>query len=161
MTQGGGDSQGGTLTNDARTRFEEVRRSVERLHDVQLMIMCGCEDWRPPGVSSRKSTPDPTASAAIRHVDELEGKLAALRAEEEELTDFIGEALVIVRAVRDALGGKYADLLEWRYIDCMSWSKIEEDHGVVRRTGNRRIDVAFDWIDSIGITRIIAGDLEI
>ena len=40
MTQGGGDSQEGTLTNDARSRFEEVRRSVERLHEVQLMIMC-------------------------------------------------------------------------------------------------------------------------
>ena len=157
----GRKSQGGSLTGSARGRFEEVARAVVRLHDVQLMIMCDCEDWRPPGVSSRKSIPDPTASAAIRHVDELEGKLAALRAEEEELINLIGEALVVVRAVRDVLGGKYADLLEWRYIDCMAWSRIEEDHDVKKRTGLNRLDIAFDWIDSIGMTRILAGDLEI
>ena len=131
------------------------------MHDVQLMIMNDCDEWRPPSVSSRNATPDPTANAAIRNVDELEGKLRALRDEESELTEFIGEALVIIRAVRDGLGEKYANVLEWRYVDCLAWDYIKDEFGVIRRTGNRCINIAFDWIDSLGVTRILAGDLEI
>ena len=135
--------------------------AVARLHEVQLMIMNDCDEWRPPSVSSRHSTPDPTANAAIRRVDELEGKLKALRAEETELKDTIGEALVILQAVRDGLGNKYADVIEWRYIDCLSWDYIKFEYDVAKRTGHNWISIAFDWIDSIGFTRILAGDLEI
>ena len=131
------------------------------MHVVQLMIMNDCDDWRPPSVSSRHSTPDPTANAAIRHVDELAGKLSALRSEEAELMEFIGEALVILRAVRDGLGDKYADVLEWRYVDCLTWERIRNDYDVKKRAGCYWINIAFDWIDSIGITKILAGDLEI
>lgn len=135
--------------------------AVDRLHEVQLMIMNDCEDWRPPSVSSRHSTPDPTANTAIRHVDDLEGMLKVLRAEESELIEEIGEALVIIRAVRDGLGDKYADVLEWRYIDCMTWGGISTAYDVKKQTGRDRMNVAFDWIDSIGITRILAGDLDL
>ena len=133
------------------------------MHDVQLAIMNGCDEWRPPSVSSRNSIPDPTANAAIRNVDELEGKLKALRAEESELIEFIGEALVIIQAVRDGMpcGDKYANVLEWRYIDGATWKYIRDVYDVKKRTGLDRINVAFDWIDSIGITRILAGDLEL
>jgi hypothetical protein len=34
-------------------------------------------------------------------------------------------------------------------------------YGVMRRTGNRRICDAFDWIDSLGVTRVLAGDFEL
>lgn len=149
------------MAGNAKSRFEQAKRAVARLHEVQLMIMNDCDDWRPPSVSSRNAQPDPTANAAIRHVDELEGKLKALRDEESELIDLIGEALVIIRAVRDGLGDKYADVLEWRYIDCASWDYICSEYGVIKRTGNRNINIAFDWIDSIGITRIFAGDFEV
>ena len=149
------------MPNNAKTRFEQVKRAVARLHEVQLMIMNDCEDWRPPSVSSRHATPDPTANAAIRHVDDLEEKLKALRAEESELIDLIGEALVIIRAVREGLGDKYADVLEWRYIDCVAWDYIEAEYDVKKRSGCYWVNIAFDWVDSIGITRILAGDLEI
>ena len=145
----------------AKERFEHVRLAVARLHEVQLMIMNDCDEWRPPSVSARHSTPDPTANAAIRRVDELEGKLKALHAEESELIGTIGEALVIIRAVRDGLGDKYANVIEWRYIDCMSWEFIKDEHDVTRQTCYNWTNIAFDWIDSIGITRILAGDLEI
>ena len=147
--------------NNAKSRFENVKQAVVRLHEVQLMIMNDCEDWRPPSVSSRHSIPDPTANTAIRHVDELEEKLQRLRAEESDLIEEIGEALVIIRAVRDGLGDKYADVLEWRYIDCMTWGSIRTAYDVKKQTGRDRMNVAFDWIDSIGITRIIAGDLDL
>ena len=138
-----------------------MRSAVARLHEVQLMIMNDCDDWRPPSVSSRNAQPDPTANVAIRNIDELEGKLKALRDEESELVEEIGKALVIIRAVRDGLGDKYADILEWRYIDCASWDYIKGEYNVPRRTARDRENIAFEWIDSIGITRILAGDLEI
>ena len=140
-----------------------MKKAVARLHDVQLMIMNGCDDWRPPSVSSRHSIPDPTASAAIRLADEVNPMLNTLRTEEAELIDFIGEALVIIRAVRDGMpgGDKYADVLEWRYVDCLTWDYIKDEFGVPRRTARDREGVAFDWIDSIGITRILVGDLEL
>lgn len=131
------------------------------MHDVQIMIMNDCDEWRPPSVSSKHAISDPTASAAIRHVDEIDGKLAALRAEESELIDFIGESLVIIQAVRDGLGIKYGDILEWRFIDCVTWGYIKREYAVTKITGYRTQCIAFDWIDSIGITRILAGDLEI
>lgn len=131
------------------------------MHDVQVAIMNECDDWRPPSVSSRSSLPDPTANAAIRMADEVDPMLAALRAEESELIDFIGEALVIIGAVRDGLGERYATVLECRYIDGKSWDYIRDEYDISRRTGYRISSIAFDWIDSIGITRIIAGDLEI
>ena len=149
------------MIGNAKERFEQVKRAVARLHEVQLMIMNDCDDWRPPSVSSRHAISDPTANKAIRHVDELEGKLSTLRAEETELIDFIGEALVIIHAVREGLGVKYADVLEWRYIDCMTWEYICDEYDVTRQTCHNWINIAFDWIDSIGITRILAGDLEI
>ena len=149
------------MSGSAKVRFEQVKQAVARLHDVQIMIMNDCDEWRPPSVFSRSALPDPTANAAIRNVDELEGKLKALRAEESELKDFIGEALVIIRAVRDGLGDKYADVIEWRYIDCLSWKYIRDTFDVRKRTGHDRINIAFDWIDSMGITRILAGDLEL
>ena len=146
---------------NAKERFERVRAAVYRLHDVQLLIMNGCEDWRPQTVRARRQVPDPTANAAIYHVDQVEKMLRALKAEESELLRTIGAALVIIQGVRDGLGDKYADVLEWRYIDCRTWKYIRDEYGVSRRTGNRRANVAFDWADSIGVTRILAGDLEI
>ncbi|MBQ9002379.1 MAG: hypothetical protein IJ087_11045 [Eggerthellaceae bacterium] len=131
------------------------------MHDVQLLIMNDCEDWRPQTARARRQVPDPTANAAIYHVDEIEQLMAALRAEERELLRTIGAALVIVQGVRDGLGDKYADVLEWRYIDCRTWNYIRDEYGVSRQTGNRRANVAFDWVDSVGVTRILAGDLQI
>lgn len=145
----------------AKVRFEQVKLAVARLHEVQLMIMNGCDDWRPPSVSSRHTTPDPTANAAIRNVDELEGKLKSLRIEESDLIDTIGEAIVIIEGVRKGLGNKYADILEWFYIDCLTWEDIRRLYDVPKSTGYRDRCIALDWIDSIGITRIFAGDLEI
>ena len=147
--------------NQAKERFEQVKKAVARLHEVQMAIMNECDDWRPPSVSSKHAISDPTANRAIRYVDEIEARLATLRAEKSELTDFIGETLVIIQAVRDGLGVKYGDVLEWRYIDCESWGYIRREYDVKKITGYRQICIAFDWIDSLGVTRILAGDYEI
>ena len=141
--------------------FERVREAVVRLREVQTAIANGCDEWRPPSARARAASPDPTASAAIRNVDEVDGRLVALRAEEFELLGEVGKARVLVRAVRAGLAPKYADALKWRYIDCMSWSRIREEHDLPRTTCRDYIDIACDWIDSVGVSRILDGNYEL
>lgn len=134
-----------------------MRSAVARLGDVQALIMSGCDDWHPdsvhaPGIS------DPTANRAIRNITVLADKLDALRAEEEELTNLIGDSLVVIQGVRDGLGERYAQLLEARYIDCWSWDRVDDEYGIGRSTGHYLLGIAFDWIDSVGIGRLLMGD---
>lgn len=133
----------------ARERFEQTRSAIKRLAEVQALIMYGCDDWRPDAVRVPGKVPDPTANAAIRNVDVLAWKLEALRAEEAELIAFIGESLRIIQAVRDGFGDKYGDVIEWRYVDCLPWDVIAEEHNISKSTGHYLLDIAFDWVDSV------------
>ena len=146
---------------NARERFEQTRANVARLNEIKLLIMNGCDDWQPPSVHSKTDISDPTASQAIYNVDTLEGKLAALHAEEDELETFIGETLRIIQAVHDGFGEIYAHLLEWRYIDRRTWTQIHDDYGIKRHAGYDLLDIAFDWIDSIGLTNMLSGNYEL
>lgn len=146
---------------DARARFEATRKAVKRLDDVHLLLMHGGDDWKPEGVRSAHETSDPTANRAIYNVDEGDEILAALRREERELTDLIGESLVIISAVRKGFGTPYGNLLEWRYIDCETWTIIHDDHGIPKSTGHYLLGIAFDWIDSMGVSRLLRGDSEL
>lgn len=146
---------------NAKERFEATRDAVKRLHDVKLLIMYDCDDWKPQNVKSAHETSDPTASRAIYAVDELSDKLEALRKEETELQTQIGETLAIIQSVRDGLGEEYAALLEARYIDCFAWVSVKSILGWNRNKGYRLLLIAFDWIDSIGVSRLLAGDYEL
>ena len=145
----------------AKERFEETRKAVKRLDEVHLMLMHDCEDWKPPNIKSSTETSDPTANRAIYNVDELAAKLDELRKEEKELTDFIGVSLVIICAVRDGFGEIYANLLEWHYIDGRTWTQISDDEGIKRSNCYYLVDIAFDWIDSIGVSRLIKGETDV
>ena len=144
----------------ARERFEQTRKAIERLADVQALLMTDGDDWQPPTIGKAGNS-DPTASRAIRNVDELADKLQALRQEESELLDTIGESLAIIEGVRNGFGEIYANLLEWRYIDGWTWQRIRDDKGIRRTTGHNLLDIAFDWIDSVGVSRILRGVLEV
>lgn len=144
----------------AKERFEATRKAIERLADVQALLMTDGEDWQPPTIG-KVGNSDPTASRAIRNVDELADKLEALRQEEHELLDTIGESLAIIEGVRAGFGEIYANLLEWRYIDGWTWQRIVDDKGIKRTTGHNLLDIAFDWIDSVGISKILRGVLEV
>ena len=146
----------------ARERFNATRRAVKRLNEVHLLIIYDCDDWQPEGVHVRAThTPDPTANRAIFNADERGEMLAALRTEERELTSIIGESLRIIAAVRDGFGEIYATLLESRYIDCATWKEIHDDHGIPKSTGNNLVGIAFDWIDSVGVSRLLKGEVEL
>ena len=146
---------------NAKERFELTYRAVNRLTDVKRLILYECDDWKPPDVPNRHQTSDPTAQAAIYRVDELGDKLAALRVEEAELEGFIGETLAIISAVHDGFGEIYALLLELRYVDGATWAEIEERTGIKKSTGHYLLNIAFDWIDSVGVARVLSGQFEI
>lgn len=146
---------------DAKQRFEATRNAIKRLDEVHLLLMYDCDDWKPPTIRTKSDKSDPTANQAIYHVDELSDKLEALRREEAELLQLIGDTLAIIEAVRDGFGEIYANLLEWHYIDGQKIKQISEDKGLNRTYCYQLIDVAFDWIDSVGVSRLMRGEVDI
>jgi len=146
---------------NAKERFEKLPKAVERLNEVKLLIMYECDDWRPHEERVSKAINDPTAQRAIYLVDEVSEKLEALRSEEAELESFIGESLAIIQAVHDGFGEIYAKLLEARYIDGLSWSDVHDSYGIAKSTGHYLLDIAFDWIDSIGVSKLLSGRYEL
>lgn len=150
----------GNADMSAKDRFEATRSAVYRLNDVKTAIMLEGEEWKPSQPKSRGLS-DPTARKAIYRADELAQVLENLRHEEHELENYIGTSLALIEAVRKGLGDKYADILEWLYIDCASWTYIIDTYGVKRSTAFFRRGVAFDWIDSIGIRELLRGEYEL
>lgn len=144
----------------ARDRFVQTRQAVIELNNIKALIMSDGDDWKPPGVKVH-AVSDPTASRAIRNVDEWGEQLAELRKRESELEHFIGVTLAIIQGVREGFGEIYANLLEWRYIDGLTMTQINKDRGLNRTYCYQLIDVAFDWIDSIGISKLLRGEVEI
>lgn len=140
----------------ARDRFIQTRSAVVELNNIKALIMSDGDDWKPPGVKVH-AVSDPTASRAIRNVDEWGEQLAELRKREAELEHFIGVTLAIIEAVRSGLGSDYADILDARYIDCLTWKQMD----VAKSTGKMKVAIAFDWIDSIGISRLLREDYEV
>ena len=146
---------------NAHERFERTRRSVARLNEVKLLIMYGCDDWRPAHIRAKTDKPDPTANEAMHRVDVLGEQLDELKREQDELESFIGVTLTIIAQVRAGFGEIYANLLEWHYIDGRTWTNISEDTGIKRSTCYYLVDIAFDWVDSVGVSRLLKSDYEI
>lgn len=144
----------------ARDRFEQTRQAVIELDTIKALIMTGGDDWKPPSVRAN-GVSDPTANRAIHNVDTWEEQLAELRRRETELENFIGVTLAIIQGVREGFGEVYANLLEWRYIDGLTMTQINKDSGINRTYCYQLIDVAFDWIDSVGVSRLLKGDVEV
>ena len=140
----------------ARDRFVQTRQAVIELNNIKALIMSDGDDWKPPGVKVH-AVSDPTASRAIRNVDEWGEQLAELRKREAELEHFIGTTLAIIEAVRSGLGSDYADILDARYIDCLTWAQMD----MPKSTGKMKVAIAFDWIDSIGISKLLRGEVEV
>ena len=144
----------------ARDRFVQTRQYVIELDNIKALIMAEGDDWKPPGVKSQ-GVSDPTAAKAIRNVDEWGEQLVELRKREAELEHFIGTTLAIIEAVRDGLGDTYAQLLDARYIDDEPWAHITDDYGITRQYGHYLMNIAFDWIDSVGVSRLLRGEYEV
>ena len=145
----------------ARDRFERTRHAVIELANVQALIAENGDDWKPDDVGGG-GVGDPTAARACYNVDIWGERLEHLRARESELLDFIGTTLAIIEGVRRGLGNEYADILDQRYIDGLRWCDVVVDgEPVALPTGKRKAAIAFDWIDSVGMTGITEGDYEL
>ena len=140
----------------ARDRFIATRKAVIELDAIKAKLSESGDDWRPEGIPSSE-TPDPTGNQAAYNVDVLGDLLERLRAREGELESFIGESLELIEHVRRGLGEEYANILDARYIDGLTWEQM----GIASTTGKRKASVAFDWLDSIGMTKLLRGDYEI
>ena len=149
------------LAMTARDRFVQTRKAVIELWNVQALISEGGDDWKPEDVHGG-GIGDPTASRACYNMDVWGERLEQLRERERELIDFIGVTLAIIGAVRLGLGDDYADILDQRYIDGLRWCDVEVDgEPVALPTGKRKVAIAFDWIDSIGLTGVLKGEYEL
>lgn len=154
---------------NAHERFELTRRRIARLNEVKALIMYGCDDWRPEHIRAKTDKPDPTANEAAFRVDVLGEQLDELKREESELESFIGVTLAIIAQVRAGFGEIYADVLETRYIDNEKWPSIAERYEsnhenrekVTVRTVQNWAAIACDWVDSVGVSRLLNGEVEL
>lgn len=154
---------------NAHERFELTRRRVARLNEVKALIMYGCDDWRPEHIRAKTDKPDPTANEAMHRVDVLGEQLDELKREQDELESFIGVTLTIIAQVRAGFGEIYADVLDARYIDNEKWPSIAERYEsnhenrekVTVRTVQNWAAIACDWVDSVGVSRLLNGEVEI
>ena len=151
---------------NARERFEATRKAIPRFNEIKLLLMYDGDDWKPPLNRTRTTdTSDPTANRAIYNVDERAEMLEALRKEERELIQLIGESGTIIEAVRAGFNEKYADWLEWRYIDLWTWAQFADELGIEQNKAREKVrywcGVTFDWIDSVGVSRLLKGEIEI
>lgn len=145
---------------EAYERMIATRTAIQRLDDIHLAIMFECEDWHPP-TPRKPGIGDPTANKAIYRAEELTQRIEALEAEKHDLEEYIGTTLRLIQRVRDGLGDKYGDILEWLYIDGLTWPEVRLEHGIAKSTGSEWRSVALDWIDSIGIKEVLRGINEI
>lgn len=145
----------------AKDRFEATRSAVKRLDAVNLAILLEGEDWKPPSVRVRAGISDPTGKAGIYRAEELPEVMKRLRDEKAELESYIGTSLRLIENVRKGLGIHYGNILEWIYVDLESWDRIRDLYGVPKSTGCERRNIAFDWVDSIGLNNVLKGEYEL
>ena len=127
-----GATDAGSVRMLAREIFEQCRDACERIEELTFAI--------DNGGGQRKGEPthgggisDPTASRALY----LAEHMPMLVAERDELIAFVGECM--------------------RIIDGMRICDIADALGVSKGTVHRRISVAFDYVDSVGVRRASLG----
>lgn len=146
----------------ARERFNATRAAVQRLEDVQRAIMLEGEEWKPAQPRTRThAISNPTETRGIYRAETLPRIMDNLRREEHELIAYIGTTGNLIEAVRSGLGERYASVLEWLYIDCNDWTYIRDVYGVPKSSGSQWRNVAFDWVDSIGIKELLRGEIDL
>lgn len=145
----------------ARDRFVQTRKAIVELDSVKAQLDNQGEEWHPEGIHVRGIS-DPTAQKAIYNVDVLSSVLDKLRQREGELEQFIGTTLMIISRVAEGLGKDYAQILDQRYIDGLEWKDVRVNGvGINISTGKRKVSIACDWIDSLGLEKLSRGDFEI
>ena len=141
----------------SRAYWSHVESMVAKLDALNRALMFGLDGVESRGRRAIKPlVKDPTAAQAMAHQSAIKA-YEQMQAERDATTDELGAALVLLEGVRAAMGHKYADVLEMRYIDRFKWSQIAFELGISRTEAFRVLNVAHDWIDSYGWHALIGG----
>lgn len=142
---------------DARSFFEAVGRAVDAMADIDRQLMYGVEGiTRRPGTGPRPLTSDPTASAAL-FAESVKARMEDIAARREAMELIVGAGLAVIEGVRLVKGDGYADVLEARYADRLTWDDVGERVGLTGRGAWNRAKEAFEWVDAVGWRRAIEG----
>ena len=142
---------------DARTFFEAVGKAVDAIARIDEQLMFGIEGvTRKPGMGPKPVTGDPTASAAL-FAESAHARLDDLKAERESMELTVGAGLAVIEGVRAGLGERYADVLDARHVDKLTWDECADRAGVSKMTAIRDALTAYEWVDSVGWRRAIEG----
>lgn len=135
---------------DACARMEVVRRELWRLEDISEAF-----DERAAGGGGKPSggysDPMDRVVVLIDRRKRLSGELVELEAQ-------VGDGLAVIEGVRRGLGDRYADVLDARCVDALSWDDAAFEVGCSKRSAMRRYDTACDWVDAVGLARARAGE---
>lgn len=131
---------------DARAYFRDVSEVVCLMAEARAVI-----DFGPPRRPRTGGRSDPATRTS-----EAEAVMEA-RATVEWCEDEVGEALRRIEGIRRALGGRYGDAIEARYVDLMAWRDVADELGVGESTARRLASAALDWCDAVGWAHVVAG----
>lgn len=130
--------------------LDGLYRELGALSDAERDVL----SWTTRGSGTSTSSghgafSDPTATEAQARIEGLAGQIAATRAKIDDAERIVGEGLRLIAAVRESIGGQYADILEYYYIDgAPTWSAVAYEAGVHRNSVRLWRDIALAWIDA-------------
>lgn len=136
-----------TSADGSRSFFARVRGCVRAMVEYRIIIDEGADAIQGGGGCGHSEN-DPTASRAIFLAENDDKVRADAKRKLEECEDVVGVGLAVTSTVRDRLGERYGDCLEYRYIDCLSIHQTAEEMNCSTSTVKRDTDIAHDWIDS-------------
>ena len=137
---------------DAREYFEGVR-AAQRGIDRRLAVMESMRQreqvrvQRYDAVGRGAGNTDfmGATDGRIDYERRCEGEIAALRRE-------VAEGREVCAGVRAAHSGlRWGDVLELRYVECLSWREAASLLCVSVRQAQDDLNCALDWVDSVGI----------
>ena len=133
---------------ESRVYFARIRRAIKEMDECRIIIDEGADAIASGGGGAGGGEHDPTAARALflaMHDDRVR---EAAKARLLVLEDTVGDALKVIERVRRGLGERYADCLDFRYIDGLSITETAERMDVSVATVKRDTNIAHDWIDS-------------
>lgn len=134
-------------SDGSRSFFAKVRGCVTAMVEYRLIVDEGADALASKS-GGGNGEHDPTASRAIFLAEHDDKVREDAKRKLEECEDYVGAGLTVTESVRRGLGERYADCLEYRYIDCYSISRTAEELECSTSTVKRDTDIAHDWVDS-------------
>lgn len=148
----------------ARDYFEAAHHAAVELERTRAALMAMEARERASGspvgarVSGGASDPMARTDARIDREAMWHRRIAEAEAVVDHATSVVyGPAYDGGGGIAKGVGGAYADVVYWRYLDRKPWSQVATEVVVSPRTARRMHDLALDYVDSVGIEGAIEG----